>query len=60
MKNLCNSCKFAKWDASSVENAFCEQNPVYKVIDEANYVTECSSYSCNNVIKCFINFVRGE
>ena len=59
-KNLCSSCKFAKWDNSSMNNASCEQIPVGKIIDENNYVTECSAYFCNNVIKCFINFVRGK
>ena len=58
MKNLCNSCKFAKWNTSSVENASCEQVPAYKVTELGNYVTECSSYQTNNVIRCFINFIK--
>lgn len=58
MNNLCNDCKWAKWDLDSIDNAYCEQKPVYKVIGEGNYVTECSTYQIKNVIKCIINFIK--
>lgn len=59
MKNLCSSCKWAKWDLDSVANAYCDQLPVYKGIDNASgYVIECSSYKSNNIISCIINFVK--
>jgi len=55
MRNLCDTCKFAKWDLSSVSNAYCEQNLIYKVVDEGNYVTECSCYKPKNI---FIKLLR--
>jgi len=56
--NLCNDCIFAKWDMDSVANAYCEQNPITKVVSEGNYVIECSCYRTNNVIKCFVNWIK--
>lgn len=58
MKNLCNDCKFAKWDLESVANASCYQNPVFKVIGEGNYINECSCYKSKNMITCVINFIK--
>ena len=58
MKNLCDNCKFAKWDMDSVSNAYCDQNPICKVLDKDNCVIECSSYKSNNVINCIINFIK--
>ena len=57
MKNLCDNCKFAKWDMDSVENAYCEQNSV-KVIVDGNYVNECSSYCSNNVFKTIFHVIK--
>jgi hypothetical protein len=58
MKNLCDTCKFAKWNLDSVDNAYCDQDCIYKVLGEGNYVKECSSYKSNNVIMCVINFIK--
>ena len=56
--NLCNDCKFAKWDLDSVANATCNQNPICKVIEEGYYVTECTSYRTKNIIRCIVNFIK--
>ena len=58
MKNLCNNCKLAKWDMDSVENAYCEQNPTFKVIGEGNYVIKCSNYKSTNVIIYIMNLIK--
>jgi hypothetical protein len=60
MDNLCDNCKFAKWDLESVANANCDQKPVFKVITENNCVKECSSYQTRNIIRCIINWVKHE
>jgi len=56
--NLCNTCRFSKWDLESVANAYCDQNPTFKVIGEGNYINGCSAYKSKNVIMCVINFIK--
>ena len=58
MRNKCNDCKFAKWDMASVDNAFCEQNPIHKVFVEGNYISYCSSYQTTNIIKRIISWIE--
>lgn len=58
MRNLCDTCKFAKWIFNSVNNAECSQNPITKVITKGNYVQECSCYKNRNIIMNVINFIK--
>lgn len=60
MKNLCKTCKWAKWDLCSVERPHCTKDPEYIIFAEGNYVDECPCYQANNVITCIINFVKGK
>lgn len=39
-------------------NAYCDQNPSFKVVGEGNYVNQCSCYKSKNVIRNIINFIR--
>ena len=57
MENLCNSCRLAKWDLNSAENAYCEEIPSFKVIGEDNYVNSCTNYK-PHLIKVIVNLFK--